>query len=98
MQHSKTPELANTPHQPMNAVKEAVTYLTTLMGGLDTDDQLSLEIYGTTARHEVNLTIDHHLISDRLNEMQAGHYDSYTNMGGGFQSEFDGADSRYWSG
>lgn len=83
--NSKTPELAHTRHQPMQAVKDAVTYMTTLMGTLDTDDQLSLEIYGTTARHEVNLTMVHHLVSDRLNNLQAGHYDSYTNMGGGIE-------------
>lgn len=81
--NSQTPALANTHTQPMQAVKDAVTYLTTTIADLDTDDQISLEIYGTTARHEVNLTKDHWLVSNRLNEMQAGHYDSWTNMGGG---------------
>ncbi len=81
--NTQTPALANTRTQPMQAVKDAVSYMTTTIADLDTDDQISLEIYGTTARHEVNLTKDHHLVSDRLNAMQAGHYDSWTNTGGG---------------
>ncbi|MFH0980149.1 MAG: VWA domain-containing protein, partial [Planctomycetota bacterium] len=81
--HSQTPELANTPEQPMQAVKDAVVHLVTTVDGLDSEDQLSLEIYGTTARHEVDLTMDYYQISNRLTAMQAGHYDSWTNMGGG---------------
>lgn len=81
--YSQTPELAETPHQPMQAVKDAVTYMIDMIDELDTDDQVSLEIYGTTARHEVDLTHDHLEVSERINEMQAGHYDTWTNMGGG---------------
>lgn len=78
-----TPELANTREQPMQSVKDATTVLTTYIAGLDSDDQMSLEIYGQTARHEVNLTMDVAQVSNRLNQMQAGHYDGWTNMGGG---------------
>lgn len=81
--HSQTPELADVPLQPMQAVKDAVGYLANFMDGQGTNDQLSLEIYGTTARHEVDLTNDFAQVSDRLSAMQAGHYDSYTNVGGG---------------
>lgn len=81
--NSQTPELAATPTQPMQAVKDAVEYMTVMIDDLDTDDQVSLEIYGTTARHEVDLTNDFAAVPDRLNAMQAGHYDSWTNMGGG---------------
>lgn len=81
--NSQTPDLANTPMQPMQAVKDAVNYMVGVIDELDSDDQLSLEIYGTTARHEVDLTQVHSDVSGRLNEMQAGHYDSWTNMGGG---------------
>jgi hypothetical protein len=83
--HSQTPELAETPHQPMQAVKDAVTVLTGYIDELESEDQVSLEIYGTTALHEVDLTFDYAQVSNRLNEMQAGHYDSWTNMGGGLQ-------------
>jgi len=82
-EHENTPELANTPHQPMQSVKDAVSEMTQLLYDLETDDQLSLEVYGTTARHEIDLTDQYSEVSDRLNEMQGGHYDVYTNMGGG---------------
>ncbi len=83
--NSETPELAEARTQPMQAVKDAVGYLTDFIDDLDTDDQLSLEIYATTGRHEVDLTHDHKQISDRLQAMQAGHYDSWTNIGAGLQ-------------
>lgn len=81
--HAETPELSNTPAQPMQAVKDAVSHLVTVVTDLQTDDQMSLEIYAETARHEVDLTNDYSQVSDRLNAMQAGHYDLWTNMGGG---------------
>jgi Flp pilus assembly protein TadG len=81
--HAETPELSNTPAQPMQAVKDAVSHLVTVVTDLETNDQMSLEVYGETARHEVNLTHDYAQVSDRLNAMQAGHYDLWTNMGGG---------------
>lgn len=85
MSNSQTPELAGTPTQPMQAVKESVKFLSDYLGELDTYDQLSLEVYDTLGRHEVDLTHEFHEIGDRLNEMQAGHYASYTNVGGGIQ-------------
>jgi hypothetical protein len=81
--NEQTPELAGTRTQPMQAVKEAVEFMTSTIDDLDTDDQMSLEVYGTTGRHEVNLTHDHVSVSNRLTEMQAGHYDTWTNIGGG---------------
>jgi hypothetical protein len=83
--HNQTPEFANAPTQPMQAVKDALTYMVDLIDDLDSDDQLSLEVYGTTGRHEVDLTHNHQEISQRFVEMQSGHYDSWTNMGGGIQ-------------
>ena len=83
--NSQTPELANTHEQPMQAVKDAVAHMTATVDALESEDQMSLEIYGTTARHEVNLTEDYALVSNRLQAMQAGHYDTWTNMGGGIQ-------------
>lgn len=81
--NAQTPELSDAPTQPMQAVKDAVHYLCDVIDDLDSDDQISLEVYGTTGRHEVNLTHDHQSVAARLDEMQAGHYDSWTNMGGG---------------
>ena len=84
-QNSQTPEFADAPAQPMQAVKEAVAYMAGFLDSLDTDDQLSLEIYGTVARHEVDLTMDMQQVGSRLSELQAGHYDTWTNTGGGIK-------------
>jgi len=81
--HSETPELANVRTQPMQAVKDAVSHLVTTVTDLNGDDQLSLEVYDTGAYHEVDLTKNYYEISNRLNDMQAAHYDVWTNMGGG---------------
>lgn len=84
--NSQTPELASTPHQPMQAVKDAVGYMMQVVNDLDSDDQVSLEIYGTTASHEVDLTHDVGEVSTRLHDMQAGHYNSWTNTGAGIHA------------
>lgn len=81
--HSETPELADTPAQPMQAVKDSVQHMVELLDTLGTNDQVSLEIYGTTAHHRVPLTQDFLSVGDHLNGMQAGHIDGWTNMGGG---------------
>lgn len=83
--HSQTPEIAGTPAQPMQAVKDAATYMADLLTSLETNDLLSLEVYGSTARHEVDLTNDFYRVAQRMSELQAGHYDNYTNMGGGIE-------------
>lgn len=81
--HSACPDLALTPAQPMQAVKEAVERMMQIIDELDTDDQVSLEVYDTWGRHEVDLTKDYAQISHRLNQMQAGYYQSTTNMADG---------------
>lgn len=81
--HSHTPEFADTNAQPMQAVKDATGHMMAVIESLDTNDQVSLEIYGTTAIHEVDLTTDYQAITDRLTGMQAAYYESWTNMGGG---------------
>ena len=84
--HNETPELADAPVQPMQAVKDAVVRLTEVLTELATDDFLALEIYGTTAHHRVDLTADFDEIlygTNGLLNMQAGHFDPRTNMGGG---------------
>lgn len=83
--NDETPEFTDTPTQPMESVKNATEVLTAYIADLDSDDQMSLEIYGETAHHEVDLTMDVQQVSDRLREMQAAHYDGWTNMGGGME-------------
>jgi len=85
----QNPDLRLVPCQPMQAVKESVTHMMGVIDNLDTDDQVSLEIYAETARHEIDLTQDYWTISDRLTDMQAGYYDTWTNMGGGIQRGID---------
>ena len=85
---SQTPEFANAPAQPMQAVKDSVQYLVSSIHGLESEDQISLEVYDTRGRHEVDL----HEVGDpwsedevltSLNSFQAGQEDAYTNMGAG---------------
>ena len=85
----QNPDLRLVPCQPMQAVKESVDHMMGVIDDLDTDDQVSLEIYAETARHEIDLTHDYWTISDRLEDMQAGYYDVWTNMGGGIQRGID---------
>ncbi|MCP4248831.1 MAG: VWA domain-containing protein [bacterium] len=89
-QHDDTPELALTPAQPVQAVKDAVGHLVQVITTLGSDDQVSLEIYGQSVHHEQDLVgwgpggaPDYQAVPDRLDAMQAAHYDVWTNMGGG---------------
>ncbi len=82
--HADTPEFANAPIQPMLSVKQAVEELVTTMS-TQQRDQLSLEVYGTTARHLVDLGPNLQDVSDQLNQLQAGHWDGYTNIAGGIR-------------
>ncbi|MCP4591610.1 MAG: VWA domain-containing protein [bacterium] len=84
--HAETDLLANTPHQPMQSVKDAVGHLVDTVHELDSEDQLSLEIYDTRGRHKVDLRDrdgDYYEVSSVLSAMQAGHHEVWTNMGAG---------------
>lgn len=81
--YNDTPELSNAPHQPMQAVKDAVNQLASTVAALNSNDRISLEVYATTARHEVDLTRDFFSVATTLDGMQAGHYASSTNIGAG---------------
>ncbi len=78
-----TPELGDTPAQPMQAIKDAAGYMLEMITDMETNDRVSLQIYGTTAHHEADLTQSFLSVFGRLKIMQAGHYDGWTNMGGG---------------
>lgn len=81
--NSVAPDLAATPEQPVQSVKDAVQAMTDTVAALQSLDQMSLEIFAQTGRHEINLTGTLQSIPDRLNVMQSNHYDSVTNIGGG---------------
>ncbi len=84
--YHECPEFKDTPHQPMQAVKEAVEKMMQIIDDLETDDRVSLEVYCEDAYHEVDLTSNFSAVSTRLTEMQAGHYEVWTNMGGGIET------------
>ncbi len=81
--NNQTSALAGTPAQPLQAVKDAAGHMVWLLDSLQTNDQLSLEIYATTSNHEVDLTNNFPVVGDRINAMQAGYYNTLTNMGAG---------------
>ncbi|MCK6456140.1 MAG: VWA domain-containing protein [Phycisphaerae bacterium] len=89
---SGCPELAAAPELPLKSAKDAVQTMIDLIISLDSDDHCSLEVFATTGRHEVNLTVPGggqslaaalQTIPDTLYQRQAGHYDSTTNIGAG---------------
>jgi Mg-chelatase subunit ChlD len=82
-QNSKNNILWQTPEQPVQAVKDAIQAMTDVIVGLDSMDHMSLEIFAQTAHHEINLSENLQAVPERLYHMQAGHYDTTTNMGGG---------------
>ena len=87
--HAETPILAQAPCQPLEAVKDGVKICLQIMDELDSNDQMSLEIYATTPNHEHDLTEDYHDVATALDNMQAGHYDSWTCIGGGLKIAID---------
>ena len=82
-QANQTNNLWATPEQPLRAVKDAVKTMTDVIIDLDSMDQVSLEIFGATSRHEVDLSLDVAQVPDLLYQRQSGHYDRNTNIGGG---------------
>jgi Flp pilus assembly protein TadG len=81
--YADTPDLCKTPEQPLQAVKDAVSFCMDQITQQESDDQVSLEIFAQTAHHMNNLTKTYNAISSTLTGMQAGHYDSWTYTGGG---------------
>lgn len=87
--YSATNNLWQTPEQPLRAVKDAVQAMVDQITALQSLDRMSLEIFAQTPRHEVDLTDNLQSVSERLYHMQAAHYDSTTNIGGGISYAID---------
>ncbi len=79
----ETNNLWATPQEPLRAIKDAVQTMVDVITSLESLDHMSLEIFATSSRHEINLTDNYQEIPDRLYEMQSGHYDRATNVGAG---------------
>ncbi|MCA9188848.1 MAG: VWA domain-containing protein [Pirellulaceae bacterium] len=87
-QFSQTPDLYLTSEQPITAVKDALAVFTALIRDGGTDDRIGLAIYTSadgTGKLEVPLTQDFDLVEQTSRQRQAGHYDSFTNIGAGMQ-------------
>lgn len=87
--YAECPDLHLTPAQPFQAIKESLTRMSDIIQQLEAVDRISLEIYGEMTRHEVDLSFSSSDCAERLMDMQAGHYDGWTNMGGGIQRGID---------
>lgn len=84
--YSQTPVLWRASAQPVTAVKNAVTVLLDYLRQVQTKDRVALVSYTAadgTAKIESSLTNDFTVIQTKCNQMQAGHYDEYTNIGAG---------------
>jgi Flp pilus assembly protein TadG len=79
-------DLTGTPEEPMQSVKDGLREMVNITRSFD---QMSLEVFATTARHEIDLTFDRESVADRLDAMQPNYYDSATNIGGGLQLAID---------
>ena len=80
--HFTQTDLTHTPQEPLRAVKDGVQELVDTTGVVD---QMSLEVFATTGRHEVDLSLNRQGVASRLYDMQSNHYDNRTNMGEGLQ-------------
>jgi len=79
-------DLTGTPEEPMQSIKDGLREMVAITRSFD---QMSLEVFATTARHEIDLTFDRESVADRLDAMQPNYYDSNTNIGGGLQLGID---------
>jgi hypothetical protein len=78
-----TDGLHATPEQPLRAVKDAVQTMIDTIDALDSLDKVSLEIFASTSKHEIDLTDVLQAVPNELYGRQSGHYDRCTNIGGG---------------
>lgn len=92
--HSQTPELADTPEEPLYSVKNAVQVLVDDLIAGETQDQLSLETFAQYGIHRKNLVTANESqtlaeafqsIADDLYGYQAGHDTTITNIGAGME-------------
>lgn len=83
---SQTPELADVPVQPMEAVKEATKYMIDLLINALSFDQISLELYSSAGTHAVDLTHNFAEVTAVLDDIVPS---GTTNMGQGMERGID---------
>lgn len=87
-QYNQTPDLWKTSEQPVTQVKNAVTIFLSYLQEVDTEDRLGLSLYSSASENailESPLTPNYQQIEDISRHRQAGHYNSWTNIGAGLQ-------------
>lgn len=82
-QYANSNVLWSTPEEPSRAIKDAVQAMTDVIIDQEGLDKMSLEVFATTGRHELNLRDTYQDIPNLLYQRQSGHYDTTTNIGGG---------------
>ncbi len=75
--------LTKPPLEPLRSVKDG---LQEMVNESRSSDQISLEVFASTAHHEVDLSDNRQAVADRLYQMQPNYYDSNTNIGAGLQA------------
>jgi hypothetical protein len=86
--HSQVPDLWKTRAEPEYALKDSVGVFMNFINAVNTDDRVGLVIYDANdgnATLESPLTSNFSTITNTVNQRQAGHYTSYTNIGAGMQ-------------
>jgi hypothetical protein len=84
--YSKVPDLWKTREQPIGALKDSVSVFLDYLQSYETDDRLGLVVYNASDGNgtlEAQLTTDFDSVDYISEHRQAGHYHSYTNIGGG---------------
>lgn len=95
--NNQSEDLWRTPHYPFQSLKDATGLFCDYLDELDFDDQCGLAIYATTSRVESStnedgvgislgtdlITPDRYKVKGIVQQRQAAHYDSTTNIGGG---------------
>lgn len=93
--HSSTPQLADTPQQPITAVKQAVDIMVEYLKTLDTPEWAAFATFDTYARIEIQLTPDLDQIKTAMWDRQAGHYYNFTNIGDGIKFGHEALTNEY---
>lgn len=87
--YSQVPDLWKVRAEPLYGLKYAVNVFANFIQSVDTQDRVGLVIYNAPngdALLEIPLTYDLQSIVTRVQQRQAGHYHSYTNIGAGMKT------------
>jgi hypothetical protein len=86
--NAQTPDLWKATAQPLAAVKDAVGVFVDMITQVGAGDRVGLVVYNSPSQEallEQTLTDDFDLVEDIIDQPQAGHYDTATNIGAGIQ-------------